>query len=223
MGYQGNHGNLRSMNLELIMIIKKITKKSLEEAVGILKNGGVVVYPTDTIYGLGADIFNKKAVKKVYQIKGRKFNKPLLILADSKKEIGKFVYLNTSAKKAISEFLPGPLTLILKKGRLVPEVITGGRETVGIRLPRNKIATALAKKLGRPITTTSANLAGRKTPATGGAIFNHFKSKKYQPDLILDAGKLENKPSTILDLSGKGGKIIRRGRGVKKVKEFLDK
>lgn len=203
------------------MKIKKITPSFMKEAVVVLQRGGVVVYPTDTLYGLGADISNKKAIEKVYKIKGRKFNKPLLILVSSKKQINKFAYLNKTAEKVINKFLPGPLTLILKKKKIVSVKITGRKKTVGVRLPKNKTAINLAKKLGRPITTTSANIAGAKTPMSGQAIYNHFKKQKYQPDLILDAGELNGKPSTILNFSEKRVKIIREGEGIKEIKNFL--
>ncbi|MDD5043101.1 MAG: L-threonylcarbamoyladenylate synthase [Patescibacteria group bacterium] len=205
------------------MIIKKITKKSIEEAVAVLRRGGAIVYPTDTLYGLGADIFNKKAVEKVYKIKGRNFKKPLLISVGSKKDISRWAYLTETARRVAEHFLPGAITLVLKKRKIVPEWVSGGRKKVGIRMPDDKTALTLARLLKRPLTSTSANISGKITPDTAAGVYKIFKKRKFKPDLILDGGKLKGKrPSTIIDFTGKKIKVLRAGESLKKIKDFFN-
>lgn len=174
----------------------------IKKAVSILKKGGLVIYPTETCYGLGADATSQKAVKKVYLIKKRPRNKPISIVVSDIKMFKKYAYISKKAEKLIKKYMPGPLTLVLKKKNL-PNVLS--KNKIGIRIPNNKIALKLIKEFGKPITATSANLAGGSNPYT-------IKSalKQIKPDYYIDAGKLpRRKPSTIYDVEK--NRIIRKG------------
>lgn len=191
---------------------KKVKPADLKEAIKLLRQGGVIVYPTDTAYGLGADVTNAKAVEKVYRIKGRAFKKPLLIMVGRSNELPQYALVNDKEKKLIAKFWPGPLTLVLKKKSTVPLIVTGGLAKVGIRFPKNKVANLLSKMLKKPITSTSANIAGGSNLYSSKKIIRLFKNRKIQPDLMIDAGTLPKvKPSTIIDLTTRPAKIIRQG------------
>jgi L-threonylcarbamoyladenylate synthase len=172
----------------------------LEKAVQILKSGGVVVYPTDTVYGLAVDAANAKAVKKLYALKGREFNKPVHVIPPTKSWIEKIVKLNPAAKRIIEALMPGPLTLVLPLKISGPSwrLLAAGTKTLGIRRPKNKLALDLAAGLGRPITTTSANLSGRPSCYSAAAVKRQFQQTGLRPDYYLDAGRLPKRaPSTV--------------------------
>ena len=137
--------------------INKIDENIIDDAIEVLANGGVVLYPTDTVYGLGANIFDIRAVRKVFDIKQRSLLKPLSILVSDVKAIDLVAKVSIEQKKVINSHLPGPYTFILKKRKIVPRVVTSGSNYVGIRVPDNEIACRLARLF--PITTTSANLS----------------------------------------------------------------
>jgi len=182
--------------------------EKIDSAVNIIKNGGVVVYPTDTLYGLGSNALDKRAVKRVFEIKGRKFNKPVSIAFSSFEQAKKYVKFNYTALKLAKKFLPGPLTLILPLKKKLPKNLTQGKNEIGIRIPDNKIALELIKKSGVPITATSANLSGGRDPATAKEAIKQIGNKV---DLILDAGRCKyNKGSTIVKIVD-GIEIIREG------------
>ncbi|MCC7553322.1 MAG: threonylcarbamoyl-AMP synthase [Methanobacteriaceae archaeon] len=178
----------------------------INEAIEILANGGVILYPTDTIYGLGANIFNEKAVKRVYEIKKRGFDKPLSILIQDLDELSLIGELSAKNKEYISNYLPGPFTFILKKKNTVPDYITSNKNNVGVRIPNSTIARSLAEIF--PITTTSANLSNEKTLNNPKDI---LKQLDVDIDLVLDVGILDSlKPSKIIDLTGSIPKLKNR-------------
>jgi len=183
-------------------------KADVSAAIKALKEGKVIVYPTDTLYGLGADIYNLSAIRKVFEIKKRPTNMPLSIAVSNYDEIKNNAYLNDTAKILINSFLPGKLTLILKKKSLVSDLITADRNKVAIRIPDNKIALEIISKFG-PLTATSANIHGKKTPHIISDIIMQFK--KEDISVYLDDGKLAGEPSTIVDASADKIKIIREG------------
>ena len=139
-------------------------KEVIEEAINVMAHGGVVLYPTDTVYGLGVNIFNKKAVRRIYDIKKRSLMKPLSIIVSSKDAISHVANLRTRDKIYVDKFLPGPYTLILNKTKIVPRVVTSGLKHVGVRIPDNEIACRISDLF--PVTTTSANLSDHEVCET---------------------------------------------------------
>jgi len=184
--------------------------EKIEQIVEVLKNGGIIVYPTDTIYGLGCDIFNKKAVAKIYQIKKREKKKPMSIICTDLKEIAKYAVIPDYAFMLLKKCLPGPYTFILKARSQTPKTVLSKNKTVGIRIPDNKICLEIVKKLGNPIITTSLNISGQKVLTNPNQLTKEMSSKL---DLIVDAGTLNQEPSSIIDLSSTVPIILRKGRG----------
>ncbi|HTL39810.1 MAG TPA: L-threonylcarbamoyladenylate synthase [Methylomirabilota bacterium] len=196
----------------------------INEAVKILQAGGIVVYPTDTAYGLAVDATNATAVKKLYRLKGRDFKNPIHVIPPTKDWIEKLVVLSKPAKKLIDELMPGPLTIVLPlkaKGRSW-QLLSSGTRTLGIRRPKYKLALDLAMLLGKPITTTSANLSGQPTCYSSPEVQKQFENSKVKPDYYLDGGKLKKtKPSTVVLVSDRV-KILREGPiSLKQIKNVL--
>ena len=209
--------------MEVLNLKKQGMAACVKNAVKELAAGGVIIYPTDTLYGLGADALSDKAVGKVYKIKGRDERKPVHAIVADIKMIAKYAEAPDMARMLAKEFLPGPLTLILKKKAGIKTGIARGISKIGFRIPDNKFCLALAKKFGKPITTTSANKSGRKTERTVGAILKQLgigdshsnvlqNVRMRNIDLVIDACELpERQPSTVVDLSGKEPVILREG------------
>ncbi|MBE6490271.1 MAG: threonylcarbamoyl-AMP synthase [Methanobrevibacter sp.] len=186
--------------------INKIDENIIDEAIDVLANGGVVLYPTDTVYGLGANIFDIRAVRQVFDIKQRSLLKPLSILVSDVKAIDLVAKVSIEQKKVINSHLPGPYTFILKKRKIVPRVVTSGSNYVGVRVPDNEIACRLARLF--PITTTSANLSDEDVLSCPDEILDQLGC---EVDLVIDVGGLNsNHASKIVDLSGRNPKIIRK-------------
>lgn len=217
------------------MQIVQANKKGLELAVKFLKAGKAVVYPTDTSYGLGVDATNAKAVRRLYKIKQRKFNQPVHVIVQNFAAVKKLAMVDTAAERVMKRFWPGPVTVIFdlsphlspRQGRGV-RALSAGTGTIGVRMPNNKIALALVKKLNRPITTPSANppdsLGGYDSYSIQES-YRQFVDKKHQPDLFLDAGKLpRRRPSTIVRIENGKIKILRKGPITKiQIKRILKK
>lgn len=181
-------------------------EKIINEAIKVLADGGVVLYPTDTVYGLGANIFDNRAVKKVYEIKQRSILKPLSILVSDVDAIDLVAKVSINQKKEINKYLPGPYTFILNKRRIVPRVVTSGSTRVGVRVPDNRIACSLATIF--PITTTSANLSDDEVLSNPKEILDQLGR---EVDLVIDVGDLDSSnPSKIVDLSNSNPRIIRK-------------
>lgn len=193
---------------------KNPSEKTIKKAAQILKNGGLVAFPTETVYGLGADGLNSKAVKKIFKAKKRPDDNPLILHVAKKEDLFKYVTINKkilkNIKKLINKFWPGPLTLILKKKKIIPDEVTANLKTVTIRLPDNKIAKMLIQELGSPIAAPSANLSGGPSPTSADHVYNDFKNKI---DLILDGGQSKiGLESTVLDCTKWPFKIVRTGK-----------
>lgn len=190
---------------------KREQTQALRAAVRVLRRGGVVVFPTETAYGLAADVKNHRAIEKVFRIKGRIRRKQLSWIVSSRAMAERYLSLTPLAKQLAARYWPGPLTLVLsrKDGKGLP---AGRQGTVAVRISSHPIARALARGLGRPITATSANLSGKGGCYTVKQVYREFHSKKNKPNLILDGGNLPpRKPSTILDVTGTQLRIVRRG------------
>jgi len=186
---------------------EKPEKDKIEFALNLLRDGGTVVYPTDTIYGLGVNIYDENAIKKVFYIKKRSFNKPLSVCLSQISDINRIAYLDKTKRDIINEILPGPFTIILRKKEFISKLLTAGGEKIGIRIPNNRICMELTKLF--PITTTSANLSGKKPSRSVNEV---VKQLDDSVDLILDTGKSENEfPSTVIDLTLNTPKVVREG------------
>ena len=184
--------------------------KKIIDAVKVLQQGGIVAYPTDTAYGLAVDATNAAAVKKLYKLKGRGFNKPIHIIPPTRVSIAKLVKLNPQTVKLIDNLMPGALTLVLplKASGQSWKLLSAGTKTLGIRRPKHKLALDLAMLLGKPITTTSANLSDKPNTYSIPEVKKQIKKGVY----YLDGGKLKpNKPSTVVLLTGRRVKILREG------------
>jgi L-threonylcarbamoyladenylate synthase len=191
-------------------------KNDVDAAVKALQNGEIILYPTDTLYALGADIYNDTAIRNVFIIKQRPFSLPLPVAVDSIQHIDLVAYTNETVFKVSKTFLPGELTMVLKKKPSVPDLLTSGSDTIAVRIPKNSIALELLAKSG-PLTITSANLHQKQTQA----VINEILLQLGQPiPICLDDGKKNGTPSTIVDLTGKTPQIIRKGSITEK--EILD-
>ena len=184
--------------------------EKIEQVVDVLKNGGIIVYPTDTIYGLGCDIFNKKAITKIYQLKKREQKKPMSIICTDLREIAKYALINDYSFQILKKSLPGPYTFILRAKSQTPKTVLSKNKTVGIRIPDNRICSEIVKKLGSPIITTSLNMSGEKVLTNPSQLSKEVFNKI---DLIIDAGNLSQEPSSVIDLSGNYPIILRAGKG----------
>ncbi|MCK5112755.1 MAG: threonylcarbamoyl-AMP synthase [Thermoplasmatales archaeon] len=182
-------------------------RSDLSDAIKALKNGEVIVYPTDTLYALGADIYNERAVKKNFKIKRRPYSYPFSVAVANFDEIDKISFTNDLVKRVVKRFLPGSLTLILKKKDSVSSIVTGGLDKIAVRIPKNDVALDLLSRFG-PLTATSANIHGKKTSYVIKDLKMQFSS---EISVYLDDGRLDAKPSTIVDLTSKKPIIVRKG------------
>jgi L-threonylcarbamoyladenylate synthase len=183
-------------------------------AASILKRGGLVAFPTDTVYGLGADATNPRAIQKIFKVKKRPLSNPLPILIAKKSDLQEFTEIRNPdesrvVKKITNKFWPGPLTIVLKKKKIIPNIVTAGKNSVGVRVPADAVALAIIRALGRPIAATSANLHGKPSPTIAMAVKKNLNTKI---DLILDGGKTKfGVESTILDCATSPPTLIRLG------------
>lgn len=182
-------------------------RNDLSDALKALSNGEVVVYPTDTLYALGADIYNDWAVRKIFEIKRRSYSCPLPVAVANFDEIDKISYTNDLVKRVAKRFLPGPLTLILKKKDSVSSIVTSDLDKIAVRIPKNDVALDLLSRFG-PLTATSANIHSKKTSYVIKDLKMQFSS---EISVYLDDGRLDAKPSTIVDLTSKKPIIVRKG------------
>ena len=185
-------------------------QQQVERGISILRHGGIVAYPTDTVYGLGACANLHRAVERVYQVKERPRNMPFpLLLADTAQIARVADPVPPVAWLLIHNFLPGSLTIVLHKSNSVPDIITAGEATIAIRIPAHPVPIALVEGLGTPIVGTSANLSGRPSPLTAEEVHSQLGDKI---DLIIDSGRRPGgKESTIVDVTGETPVILREG------------
>jgi len=190
-----------------------MSKIDLSRAITALKCGELVVYPTDTLYALGADVYNGDAVRRIFETKHRPFGIPLSVAVASFDSIENIAFVNYNARRLAEQFLPGSLTLVLNKKSTISSIITGGLDKVAVRIPDNEVALELLSKFG-PLTATSANVHDMETPRDIEGIKKQFKDGDVT--VYLDCGKLNALPSTIVDITTKTPKIIREGIITKK-------
>ncbi|MBI4427740.1 MAG: threonylcarbamoyl-AMP synthase [Ignavibacteriales bacterium] len=184
--------------------------QAIRIAVNVLKSGGLVCFPTETVYGLGADAFNVDAIRKVFEAKGRPSDNPLIVHVGSVRAVRMFVTeVPPKAKKLMSRFWPGPLTLVMQGKRKVPAIVRAGLETVAVRMPNHPAALALIRGLGTGIVAPSANLSGKPSPTTAEHVYADLHDRV---DVILDAGATEiGIESTVLDVTAHPPAILRQG------------
>ncbi len=197
--------------------------EELKEPAKIIKDGGIVIFPTETVYGIGTNGFNEESVRKIYELKKRDFNKPISLLV-SNMEMVKTVAENiTNLERALMEqFWPGPFTIILKKKKIVPDILTANGETVGVRMPSGIIAKQLIEYAGVPIATPSANISGNPSGTNIDDIRNDFEGKV---DCIIDSGISElGVASTIVKVIDGIPHVLREGTITKKqIQEVVSK
>jgi L-threonylcarbamoyladenylate synthase len=182
------------------------------EAARIIIGGGVVVYPTETVYGLGANALDEQAVLRIFEIKRRPLDKPMSIAISSLTMLDMVAEIRDEDRPLVEKLLPGPVTLLLKKKNVVPDVLTGGSPLVGVRFPDHELAMKIIDAAG-PITSTSANKTGSSPPTRLEEVSKEIIKRV---DGVVDGGKsLYGKPSTLLDLSNR--KVIREGAGLEEV------
>ncbi len=175
-----------------------------------LEDGAVIAYPTDTIYGLGCDIYHKGALERLYKIKGKDPNKPMSFLCSGIKEISEYARVGNQNFRIINNLVPGPYTFILEPSRTVPKLLLNKRRHVGVRVPDNNICRALTEELGRPIITTSVRNPENELFNDAEEIADRLKG---QVDIVIDGGRIVPHHSTILDLTGIEPLLIREGKG----------
>jgi tRNA threonylcarbamoyl adenosine modification protein (Sua5/YciO/YrdC/YwlC family) len=191
-------------------------KRLIDRVAAILNNGGVIAYPTDTIYGFGCDLFSKKAIQRIYHLKRRSPLKPFSFICSDLKNISQYAQVTNFAYKIMKRCLPGPYTFILPGSKLVPKIMLTKRKTVGIRVPHNNICLAIVKSLGHPIISTSVGLSGEEVFSDPQQIEDTFGS---QIEATIDGGLLGQQPSSIVSLLDDRPEVIREGLG--DVSQFL--
>ena len=183
---------------------------ALAEAKEIVEEGGIIAYPTETFYGLGVDPYNEEAVKRLFELKGRGFDKPISILVKDEVMLQQVVTdIPPVAERLIRQFWPGPLTIIFQASPQLPRLLTADTGKIGVRVSSNPITEKLLYAIGSPITTTSANPSGKKSPVTAGEVAGYFGDNL---DLILDGGELPGRlGSTVVDVTCETVMVIREG------------
>lgn len=182
----------------------------INKAVDVLKAGGIIIFPTDTYYGLGCDIFNKEGIEQIFHIKNEVDNKLLSFICSDLKDISQYAKVSDYAYRTMKHLLPGPYTFILPAAKLIPKKLWSKRKTVGIRVPDHSVTIQIVKELGHPIVSTST------TTRKGEPLIDPFEIKNIfnsQVDLMLASNAISFKPSSVIDLSTDEPEIIREGAG----------
>jgi len=199
-----------------------VAAEAVHSIAEVLRSGGVIVYPTDTFYGLGGDCFSRPALSRIYEIKGRPLSKALPVLISEVNMVERFASEVPAVFESLAAaFWPGPLTLILRAAPNLPEELVGPKRTIGIRLPDLSWLREMVSAAGFPVVATSANLSGRREIDSGGEAIRHFKDKV---DMIIDGGKTAGgRPSTVVDLTS-SVPVLRREGAIPRVKllEVID-
>lgn len=193
-----------------ILKIDESNFENLDEAKNLIQGGELVAFPTETVYGLGADGLNEEAVKKIFVAKGRPQDNPLILHISDRKMLESLVKnISEEAKILMEAFWPGPLTIVFQKSEVVPDIITAGLDTVAIRMPENEIALELIKRSNTPIAAPSANISGRPSPTDAITCYDDLKGKV---ELIIDGGDtIVGLESTVIDMTGEIPVILRPG------------
>lgn len=187
----------------------KVVKSSdMNEIISTIKEGKVVAFPTETVYGLGVKFGDVDALERLMEAKNRDYSKAITLMVADKQDIGNYAYISEEAKKIISEFMPGMLTLVFKKKENVDSKMTNGKETIGMRIPDNDFVLSLLKEAG-PMLVTSANLSNHPNTTSTKEVLEQLDGRI---DLIVDGETKDSIASTVIDVSGKNIKILREGK-----------
>ncbi len=188
----------------------RLTENDTKKAAEIIKNGGLCAVPTETVYGLAANGFDEKAVREIYAVKGRPEWKAISLLVAGAGDMERLcVQVPEAAYRLAEKFWPGPLTIVLKKSGLVPDFVTAGMDTVGVRCPDHPVTLSIIKKAGVPLAAPSANLSGSPSPKAADEVLDYFDGKIAA---VVDGGRCSvGIESTIVDLTDGQVKILRRG------------
>jgi tRNA threonylcarbamoyl adenosine modification protein (Sua5/YciO/YrdC/YwlC family) len=182
----------------------------IRQVVEVLNNGGVIAYPTDTVYGFGCSLYNKKGIERIYRIKRSEKNRPFSFICSDLKDISLYCKVSTYAYKTMKRLLPGPYTFILEGTKLVPKIMLTRRRTAGIRVPNNPICLAIVKGLAHPIISTSAMLPVGEVLYDPAEIASKLGNSL---DLVIDGGLGVSEPSSVIDLTEDRPKVLRKGKG----------
>lgn len=185
-------------------------QRLVEKVVALLKQGGIIAYPTDTFYGIGCDIMNKKAIEKIYQLKMRRKDKPFSFICSGLKHISRYAKVSNYAYKTMKRLLPGPYTFVLMGSKLVPKIMLTKRKTAGIRVPDNNICISLTRALGNPIISTSATTPEGEVFHDASLLRDYFGPRL---DAVIDGGPVIGQPSSVISLIDDMPEVIRKGVG----------
>lgn len=186
--------------------------RTVRKVAETLAAGGVIIYPTDTVYGIGCSITDKSAIERIYLIKRWRADKPFSFVCSDLTHISEYARVSNAAFRTIKKLIPGPYTFILPATKMqgLPKILVSKRKTVGIRVPDSRITLALVKELGHPILSTSVGIGDDGALNDPERIAEHFRN---QVDIIIDAGTLPGEPSTVIDLTGELPVVVRQGAG----------
>ena len=183
----------------------------IQQVVEKLRRGAVICYPTDTVYGIGCDLFNQKAVKRIFQIKKRPTHKPFSFMCSSLKNVSDYCHISNAGYRIMKKNLPGPYTFIMQATKVVPKIMLTKQKTVGIRVPGNNISLALIEALGNPIVNTSAIIDPDGPPLIEAYEIEELLGR--QVDIIIDGGPIYPQPSTVVSLIDEVPEVLRQGKG----------
>jgi tRNA threonylcarbamoyl adenosine modification protein (Sua5/YciO/YrdC/YwlC family) len=182
----------------------------VRKVIEVLEKGGVIGYPTDTVYGVGCDLFNQEAIRKIHRLKKMEGKKPLSFICSDLKDISRYAHVSNYAYKMMKRLLPGPYTFVLTATKLVPKIAMTKQNTVGIRIPDNNICLSLVRELGHPIISTSVYKPDEGLYNDPAEIEERFAK---QLDLVIDGGVIVAEHSSVIDLTDESPKVIRKGKG----------
>jgi tRNA threonylcarbamoyl adenosine modification protein (Sua5/YciO/YrdC/YwlC family) len=184
--------------------------RQIQRIAEILRTGGVIAYPTDTTYGIGCSIFNKKGIERIYLLKQREKKKPFSFICTDLSEVSRYARLSNFAFKILKRHLPGPYTFVLEATSVVPDLVMTRQKTVGIRIPENRICLEMVSALGHPVVTTSANRSGEEPIGDPWLVHEELGNDL---DLVIDGGLLPHDVSSVVSLIGDRVEVLRRGVG----------
>jgi tRNA threonylcarbamoyl adenosine modification protein (Sua5/YciO/YrdC/YwlC family) len=206
------HSALKGRRKNMLMRInpQNPQPRLIRQVVEVLNKGGVIAYPTDTVYGFGCSLYNKKGIERIYLIKRSEKNQPFSFICADLKDISLYCKVSNYAYKTMKRLLPGPYTFILEGTKLVPKIMLTRRMTAGIRVPNNPICLSVVKGLGHPIISTSARLPGGEVLYDPAEIEGQLGNAL---DLVIDGGLSVSEPSSVIDLTEDRPKVLRKGKG----------